>query len=101
MVFLIETKCDISRVEAVKRLLKFENCFAIKNFGKSGGLALLWRDAVIVAVQSYSRWHIHVEASWQGSLNCNLTGFYGHPKTAKRKDSWKLIEFISFVVHLP
>lgn len=52
MVFLIETKCDISRIEAAKRLLKFENFFAINNFGKSGSLALLWRDAVIVAVQS-------------------------------------------------
>lgn len=101
MVFLIDTKCDITRIETVKILLKFENCFAINSLGKSEGLALLWMDAIIVVVQSYSRWHIHVETSWQGSPKCNLTRFYGHPEVVKREGAYKLIEFINSAIHLP
>lgn len=53
--------------------------------GKSGGLALFWKDVIKLDVQTYSSTHIGAlvgggeEIGWW-----HLTGCYGDPNTTKR-----------------
>ena len=51
--------------------------------GKSGGLALLWKDDMGVEIQNYSSRHIHAKIlSTPNGGKWNLTGFYGHPNAS-------------------
>ncbi|XP_042964610.1 uncharacterized protein LOC122298825 [Carya illinoinensis] len=92
LVFLLETKCSKSKVEAVKQLIKFDNCLVVDSVGSSGGLAMMWKNSLEVQLINFTRWHISVmvtdkrhNAPWM------LTGFYGHPVTSQRKISWNLL----------
>ena len=52
---------------------------------KSGGLALLWGEEIMVDIQNYSRQHINgmlVEPN--SNLQWKFMGFYGHPDVNKR-----------------
>ncbi|XP_042939538.1 uncharacterized protein LOC122274575 [Carya illinoinensis] len=95
LVFLMETKCSKARIETVKRCIKFDSCLVVDSKGSSGGLAMLWKDDVKVQLFNFSRWHISVyvktsanETPWM------LTGFYGHPMTSKRAQSWALLRVL-------
>lgn len=84
MVFIMETKLSSRRTDFLKRKLGFENIFAVDSVGRSGGLALLWRDEVQVVIQNYSRWHINAVVSiYNNGDSWIFTGFYGHPEIAK------------------
>ncbi|KAL9462178.1 hypothetical protein AB3S75_000224 [Citrus x aurantiifolia] len=41
--------------------LNYENCFAVSNTGREGGLAMLWNSETNVQVKSFSKHHIDVE----------------------------------------
>ena len=58
LVFLIETKARISFMEKYKYRLGFQNGLIVPSDGKSGGLALLWKQYADVSVKSYSNSHI-------------------------------------------
>ncbi|XP_042962657.1 uncharacterized protein LOC122296930 [Carya illinoinensis] len=95
LVFLVETKARKQKLENVRRALKFDGCFAIDSMGSSGGIALLWKVDWNVRIISYTR--CHISASVKEGVNGHkwqFTGFYGHPKTAKRKTSWQLLEML-------
>ncbi|XP_059433934.1 uncharacterized protein LOC132167054 [Corylus avellana] len=92
LVFLMETKLMASRVERVKYKLGFSSVFVVDCVGRSGGLALFWNDNELVEIQNYSRRHINAKISGvDGIAQWILTGFYGHPEVAKRKESWDLL----------
>ncbi|KAL0458629.1 UNVERIFIED_CONTAM: hypothetical protein Slati_0490100 [Sesamum latifolium] len=56
--------------------------------GKSRGLCLLWQQHVNLQLQSYSPFHIDVTVHNSSGDDWRFTGFYGHPETAKRKETW-------------
>lgn len=56
-------------MEFVKRKIKFDNYFVVESVGKSGRLAMLWRNEVNLQLQSYTRWHISMKVIWQGVGN--------------------------------
>lgn len=58
MVFLIEIKCSRERLEAVCNKLGFEHSFVVDCIDKIGGLAMMWKNEVIVELSSYSQSHI-------------------------------------------
>ncbi|XP_042990668.1 uncharacterized protein LOC122317666 [Carya illinoinensis] len=102
LVFLTETKCNNVRLDRIKLALGYENCFSVNSKGKSGELALLWKDSVKVEVINYTTWHISAlitspidNTQWQ------LTGFYGHPNSAKRPESWHLLRGLKPTGNLP
>ncbi|XP_075674814.1 uncharacterized protein LOC142644006 [Castanea sativa] len=68
----------------------------------SGGLALLWKKNTQVYVQNFSRWFIdaHIVCADTG-LKWRLTGFYGHPDTSKREETWTLLESLGSSNALP
>lgn len=94
--FLQKTKVRSSSFSSNKFKFGFPNAFVVDCVGKSGGLALLWKDDVDFEVSSYFPNHIHGR-NGLGTKGGNwfthyfLIGVYGHPSTNFRPDVWKLI----------
>lgn len=76
-VFLCETLCRKEKMDSVCSKLGYEGVFVVDAQGRSGGLALLWRDVDQVSLRSYSQNHIDVEVRVAGIDPWRLTGFYG------------------------
>jgi hypothetical protein len=103
VVFLMETKMHRDRVMNLKQLLGFQNAEVVSSLGQSGGLMLLWRGDVTVAIQSMLRSHIDVLLTYDrlGNRQWRLTGFYGEPRRAMRKNSWYLLRFLRAQLGVP
>lgn len=56
----METKCSKDRIEAIKRTLRYEKFLVVDSKGRSGGLAMLWKDDIDVQLSTYSQWPISV-----------------------------------------
>lgn len=48
LVFLSETKANVSRMDYVKRYLKFDNKTVVEAIGSAGGLCMLWKDGLSI-----------------------------------------------------
>jgi hypothetical protein len=82
--------------------LGFQHGFLVPSEGRSGGIALLWRDSEKISIQNYSKYHIDaVVEDGNGSPHWRITGFYGHPETALRQKSWELLELLKSKSDLP
>ena len=89
VVFLSETKRNIAGMKKVKGKIGYVNGFYVQQKGKGGGLAVFWGKEVNLEIKSYSRHHIDaVIVEEEIGFKWRITGFYGHPKTPCRKDSW-------------
>jgi hypothetical protein len=75
--FLSETLVHSNKTEAFRYMLGFENCFAVNSNGRSGGLALFWRNSFNCKVLNFSSNHINVEVNDPSRGPWQLTGFYG------------------------
>ncbi|KAL0009864.1 hypothetical protein SO802_004972 [Lithocarpus litseifolius] len=70
--------------------------------GRSGGLALLWKEGTNVEFKSCSHSHIDVVVhEGEGRKPWRATGFYGYPDTGMRHTSWKLLEALRNQCDLP
>jgi hypothetical protein len=95
-VFLIETLCFQDRMEWIRVKLGFASCFMVNPVGRSGGLALLWREVGPLEIFNYSRRHINATVMGEGNnLHWKLTCFYGHPVVSSRAKSWALLHHLS------
>ena len=102
LVFLMETKLSVNEMEGIKRKVERQEGLVVPSIKRGGGLALLWRRTVKVDVLTYSPRHIDVVViEEQGTRKWRFTGFYGHPETGKREESWKLLENLSNKSNLP
>jgi hypothetical protein len=91
VVFLVETKQQTHKLEFLKNKLGFDNQFAVDCKGKSGGLMLLWCSSTKLEIQNYSRRHVSAVALGRDGVPLwKMTGFYGHPETARRPEAWSL-----------
>ncbi|XP_059429221.1 uncharacterized protein LOC132163036 [Corylus avellana] len=95
ILFLMETKCRKNKMEVVRVKLGFEGMFVVDPIGRSGGLALLWKDISLLEIQNFSRRHINAIVKEEGTgYSWKLTGFYGHPEWQKRHESWALLRHL-------
>nr|XP_023879274.1 uncharacterized protein LOC111991717 [Quercus suber] len=103
LVFVMETKASISQMKKHKnKINQHLQALIVPSDGKSGGLALLWKENADVRVQSYS--HSHIDAIVHDSsvnITWRATGFYGHPDAAQRSSSWRLLETLNAQFDLP
>ncbi|XP_075654904.1 uncharacterized protein LOC142625081 [Castanea sativa] len=61
--------------------------------GRSGGLALLWKQETFVNIKGYSKWYIDAEVVCSIVQRCwRFTGFYGQLDTSKREETWQILE---------
>jgi hypothetical protein len=85
MVFLMETKLHGDKMEPICYKIGLPNMFVVDYMvGRSGGLALLWVEDVIVDIQNYSLRHINgIVKMKMSKMQWKFTGFYGHPDRSK------------------
>ena len=95
LVFMMETKLRQRKMEKIRCSLGFHNLFVVDSIGKSGGLALLWKEEVGLEIQNYRRRHIQaIVKNPVGDRLWKFTGFYGHPDASKRGEAWNLLKHL-------
>ncbi|XP_073367971.1 uncharacterized protein [Aegilops tauschii subsp. strangulata] len=80
-------------MEKLKWRLGFRNGLAVDCNGKSGGLALWWRDHIQVTVRPWCQYYIDAEICADGHT-WRFTGIYGEPRTDLRKKTWEAIRYL-------
>uniref|UniRef100_A0A803PZM9 Reverse transcriptase n=1 Tax=Cannabis sativa TaxID=3483 RepID=A0A803PZM9_CANSA len=75
-------------------MLGFEGVFTVKAQGRSGGLALFWKNTKDGRVVGFSQHHIDFLVEVDGSSNWRLTGVYGEPQRGQQEDTWNLTKFL-------
>ena len=79
LVFLMETKLNKDTTEKVRDQCNFHFSWVVPNEGESGGLALFWKEGLLVEVLDSDQSHIDtvvkggVSSDW-----CILLVFMGH-----------------------
>ena len=102
LVFLMETKFNVEEMVDIKRKLERSQGMIVPSVRQSGGLALLWKESVVVDVHTFSPRHIDaVIMEDRGNKNWRFTGFYGNLETSKREESWVLLVNLSTRSALP
>ena len=102
VVFLIETKAKNRRMERIKNRIGLANGLIVPCVGRKRGLALLWTREIDLEIKCFLQNHIDaVINDAEKSIKWRLTGFYGHPETHRRYESWHLLAFLNNQLHLP
>lgn len=86
ILFLMETRAPMGRIEKMKRRLKFQNCFAVDPIGLSGGLCILWKENVQIQIFQHTQNYIHSTVSFDNlkdEFDCSFV--YGNPIYQQRK----------------
>ncbi|XP_073049618.1 uncharacterized protein [Primulina eburnea] len=90
LLFLSETKMRETNCKHWKIMLGFSGCFMVDCKGKSGGLAMLWKELLNVSIKSFSSGHIDSIIQENGK-GWRFTGFYGQSDVSLRHFSWNLL----------
>jgi hypothetical protein len=92
----METKLRKEKMERIHYKLGFQILFVVDSVGKSGGLALLWGEDVVVDIQNYSHQHINGIMKMPNTSLCwKFTGFYGNLDATKRYEAWELLRHLA------
>lgn len=84
IVFLCETLSNYEKMEKLCNRLGFEGFLVVGPQGRSGGIALLWKNVDEVNLLNKSQSHIDVSINRFGSIGWRLTGIYGEPMRSQR-----------------
>jgi hypothetical protein len=102
LVFLCETRVSGSRVANLRWRLGLKNCITFDSDGRSGGLALFWRESVEVNLIEKNFRYIDVstrvstEDPW-----FRVTFVYGEPRTENRHVMWEALRCLRSQSALP
>lgn len=100
-IFLCETISRKDKMEWIRNVLGYEGMIVVEPEGRSGGLALLWREENQASLLSMSKHHIDVETKVSNMLPWRLTGLYGEPNRNHRKKTWDLLRHLARDSNLP
>ncbi|KAM6576524.1 hypothetical protein CsatB_028361 [Cannabis sativa] len=92
VLFLMETKLQSGSISKFRNSLHFPHGIEVPRIGLSGGLMLLWKSNVDIAINNYSSNHIDCFVELHGGLSFHFTGFYGHPQVSHRVHTWTLLK---------
>ena len=102
LVFLAETKASQRRIKGFQRKLGLTQGITVLSDGRSGGLAMLWKEGADVRFKSCSYSHIDVVVcEGNGALPWRATRFYGHPDAGMGPISWNLLELLNRQCNMP
>jgi hypothetical protein len=74
------------KIKFLRAKLKFDNMFMVESVGRSGGLAMLWSNDLLLSIQNFSRRHINGTIIRKSNGDeWKLTGFYGQPDATKER----------------
>jgi hypothetical protein len=85
----------------IKIKLGFDEAFAVDRIGRSGGIAIMWKNKVRCRIINYSQNFINIELSSDSWNSCRFTGFYGYPEHERRRESWDLLRSLAQDTSLP
>lgn len=101
ILFLSETISVGRRIEELRVKLGYDNCFSVDKVGRSGGLAVFWKNSMNCSISGYSRNHIDLVVVENNVEVWRLSCFYGLPDRARRRESWNLLRALSKLSSLP
>jgi exonuclease III len=84
ILFLSETKMNRSRIEGLRWRIGLTNMVVKDCNGRSGGLAIFWRNGVNFQLRTASWLYIDGDVVDHDGFVWRLTGFYGEPSTEIR-----------------
>ncbi|XP_073367913.1 uncharacterized protein [Aegilops tauschii subsp. strangulata] len=87
-------------MDRLKWSLGFSKGVAVDCKGKSGGLALWWRDHVEVTVRPWCQYYTDAAIVCDGA-SFRFTGIYGEPCIDKRTKTWEILRYLSAQDNLP
>lgn len=94
-IFFSETISSYAKMEELCGKLGFEGFIVVEPQGRSGGIAMFWKNADSVKLLSFSRSHIDIMVSSTNRDDWRLTGIYGEPARAQRHKTWDLLKNLS------
>jgi len=95
IVILIETLVSGNKISDLCYTIGFDNHFSVDRIGRSGGLAVLWRNSVNCSLINYSQNFINLQIQDPTLGNWRLTAFYGYSDSGRRRESWDLLRYLS------
>ncbi|KAG5531780.1 hypothetical protein RHGRI_026412 [Rhododendron griersonianum] len=102
IIFLMETKNNKAKLEAIRRCLKFDSSSYVEPEGLSGGLALWWNKEVEIDVELASKNFFHIIVTDKSVSSCwTATFVYGCPMRSGRAIVWENIIQIAQSEKLP
>jgi hypothetical protein len=93
VVFLCETKKRSREMDRLKWSLGFPHGVAVDCNGKSGSLALWWKEGVEVSVRPWCQYYIDAEIRLNGK-RWRFSGMYGEPKMELRSRTWEALRYL-------
>ena len=79
MVFLAETKSGESKLKGIRNKIVYTQGIMVPNDGRSGGLALMWKEGTEICFKSCYNSHINVVVNGElASTPWRAIGFYGN-----------------------
>ncbi|KAJ1432733.1 Endonuclease/exonuclease/phosphatase [Sesbania bispinosa] len=95
LVFLMETKCLLGEMKAIKRKVGYPNLIAVDCNGsgnrRAGGLAMMWKDALDLSLKTFSSNHISAECMDEEHQSYVVSGIYGYPEESRKHLTFQLL----------
>ena len=101
ILFLMETKLSVAKMQPIKAELDFPSMLVVPSLRRSGGLALLLKNDVVVDTQTYSPNHIEVHVSSPMQALWRMISVYGHPEERMKSETWRLLKHLWARASLP
>lgn len=101
VVFLMEVKMGRGVVEGIRVKKEFGGLFYVSHINNGGGLALLWKEQHMVQLLGYGRTFIDLKISLDNYQPWRLIGFYGCPRSSRRRAFWDLITSLNGLHNRP
>ena len=101
IVFLMETKQSVEEMRSIKEDLQYHAIFTVPSLGRSGGLAMIWKEDVDLHVQTSSQNHIDAIVFSSTGPPWRITGFYGQPEENRRHETWSLLRHLHSRYSMP
>ena len=92
--FLMETRLDKEGFDKLYGNLLFQNKFIVKHPDSGGGLALLWKNNILMEVINFIANHVLAKVTEEDGFVWYLTGFYGWLNAQQKENSWKLLKYL-------
>ncbi|KAB2021692.1 hypothetical protein ES319_D07G157900v1, partial [Gossypium barbadense] len=98
IIFLCETKMNAIEFQKVQTRCRMQNGLVVNSDGRSGGLALMWKDELDVTIKSYSKHHIDSIVKLGCTKTIRVMGYYGHANPSERNSSWNMLRSVGAAV---
>ncbi|PPD73001.1 hypothetical protein GOBAR_DD30103 [Gossypium barbadense] len=84
--------------QKVQTRCRMQNGLVVNSDGRSGGLALMWKDELDVTIKSYSKHHIDSIVKLGCTKTIRVMGYYGHANPSERNSSWNMLRSVGAAV---